>query len=481
MSEVNGVPLGGKKGKKFVVPVRGNEDQKTESTAPLMQVQSSIIPENPKSEATPNGKPKGEKKPKRHKSSAVSEVGLSETPFPPVKQLDEQAPPNPLDSNIEAKSVNEPQAPNNPINEPQPEDKISRSILSKEKPTFRAPVSKTETKDIPQDPPASKKFKILGPASSSARVEQKGKQKMDAEKQKKKVKKTKKVDIEEKENQAIDVDDEDDLPEEREQLDLASDEKEPKHQTMIDSEDEGNSREAELPIGLFLKKNRQNMISKYNLRKNIGHKDEAADEGSNSLMARLGVNRPQKMSEKEPKPLIMFSGIPAGDLPYMKQICRKLRGGFDEDKFLAFTHLIVKEENPLRTKKVLFALVRDCWIVTPEYLFKSLESSQWIDPTSHQSEGFIKRGERPDWKQLFARKKTFVSLVGYDAGFDYASMRNLCLLCGLWLVESPAEAELILSNKMQDKEQTKHKRVDKIWLFDCLSRGLLLPTDNFTF
>lgn len=479
MSEANGVPLGGKKGKKFVVPVRGNEDPKTDP-GPLMQVQSSIIGETRISEAAPNEKLKAEKKPKKHKSSVISEAVVLETEQLPIGQNavgDSAVPIQVTAETIEGTEQKTSKLPTVPM----VETNISKPESTKEKPSFRPPVSKSDVIEVRDAPPVQKKIKILGPATSSAREGQKGKQNMDAEKQKKKVKKTKRADLEDKENLADEADEEDDVAEERDELDLASDEKEPKHTTIVDSDDESNSVEPKLPIGLFLKKNRQNMISKYNLRKNIGHKDDAADEGSNSLMARLGVGRPQKVSEKEPKPLIMFSGIPTGDLPYMKQICRKLRGGFDDDKILTFTHLIVKEESPLRTKKVLFALARDCWIVTPEYLFKSLESSQWIDPSSYQSDGFIKRGERPDWKQLFARKKTFVSLVGYEAGIDYSGMRNLCLLCGLQLVDSPDEAELVLSNKQQDKEQTKHKRVDTIWLFDCLSKGLLLPTDKFLF
>ena len=481
MSEVNGVPLGGKKGKKFVVPVRGNEDQKTDP-APLLQVQSSIIGETRNSEGAPNEKPKAEKKPKKHKSSVISEVIVVETEQQNVRQHEEQESAVPIQTIQETKEGTDHKTSKGSFTGPITETNISKPDSTKERPTFRAPVSKSDVNEDPAPQPVvNKKIKILGSASSSAREGQKGKQKMDAEKQKKKLKKIKKADIEDKENFVDEVEEEDELPQDRDELDLASDEKEPKPTTVTDSDDDSNTKEAKLPIGLFLKKNRQNMISKYNLRRNIGQKDEAADEGSNSLMARLRVGRPQKTSEKETKPLIMFSGIPAGDLPYMKQICRKLRGGFEEDKILSFTHLIVKEENPLRTKKVLFALARDCWIVTPEFLFKSLESSHWIDPRNYQSDGYIKKGERPDWKQLFARKKTFVSLVGYEAGIDYSGMRNLCLLCGLQLVDSPDEAELVLSNKQQDKEQTNHKRVDTIWLFDCLSKGLLLPTDKFLF
>ncbi len=478
MTEVNGVPVGGKKGRKFVVPVRGTEDQKTDTT-PLMQVQSTIIGETSRTEGTSNDKLKAEKKPRKNKSSGITEVIVPDPVQNPPKQLDEQVPVAPIQPIVDAKEGTQKETSKNPTSVLNAEDNISRPTSVREKPSFREPVSKLEVNEAQRNPPAEKKIKIIGSATSSAREQQKGKQKMDAEKQKKKVKKTKKSDIEEKENHVDEIDEED--PEDEVEMELVSDEKEPKHTTIIDSDDESNSKEAKLPIGLFLKKNRQNMISRYNLRKNIGHKDEAADEGSNSLLARLGVGRPQKTSEKEPKPLIMFSGIPTGDLPYMKQICRKLRAGFEEDKILAFTHLIVKEENPLRTKKVIFALARDCWIVTPEYLFKSLESNQWIDPSSHQSDGFIKKGDRPDWKQFFGRKKTYVSLVGYEAGIDYSGMRNLCLLCGFSLVESPDEAELVLSNKQQDKDQAKHSRVDTIWLFDCLSKGLLLPTDKYTF
>ena len=497
MSDLGGVPVGGKKIKKFVVPMRPGEEDKPEPPTvgkqggKLEKISSSNISHKQSSIGNME-----DKKPRKARTVVVKqqeenkEVGEKENKVADIVVIDSSTTKE-KEVNKDTDNIKEKEVKNRQIIESKPIPIIEDFVHENKKAEAPRPHSENNktgmNANVKRDgEPGKNKLKIVE-SSTSTRKPNKGitdAKKMDEEK-KKQVKKTKRSEVEEMEIEENKTDEEEE--DDQEEMVLHSDdEKDRIEQPISDSEDEEGPKrkENDLPIGLYLRKNRMNIISKYNFRRNLGQKDEILMEGSTNHKSSLidpNHNRRRTHKDKEPIPLFHFSGIEIQDLPYMKRIIRKLKGEFDDDKLYQFSHLIVKKKNPSKTKKILYAIVRDCWILTPEYLFESLCQGKWMDPEQYQSDSFMSKGKRPDWRQLFNKKKVYVSIVAYEAGFDYTSLRNLCVLVGMMVMETTDQNEILLSNKLKDNEAPRGIRVDYVWLLDCLVKGELVPIDSYKF
>ena len=241
------------------------------------------------------------------------------------------------------------------------------------------------------------------------------------------------------------------------EVDLQSD-SEGKAQSIGDSSQENSERK--LPIGVYMRKNRnENLVHGYNLRTKIGAKSESKEveaDDKQILRAKHSVRNSMKV-------FVSFSGFSGDDKLFLKQICRNLKNNqVVEDNLLDFTHLVVADK--IRTKKVIFAIVRHCWILSREYLYKCLESGGWVAEEDHEFVGFPKKADRPNYRTFFVDTKYYIQALPYSGDFDYSSLKQLLSICRCNITSSEGEAERIVSNKLEDSDR-KGNKIDYLWFF----------------
>lgn len=257
------------------------------------------------------------------------------------------------------------------------------------------------------------------------------------------------------------------------EVDLQSD-SEGKAQSLGDSSQE--SPERKLPIGVYMRKNRnENLVHGYNLRTKIGAKSESKEveaDDKQILRAKHSVRNSMKV-------FVSFSGFSGEDKLFLKQICRNLKNNqVVEDSLLDFTHLVVADK--IRTKKVIFAIVRHCWILSREYLYKCLESGGWVAEEDHELVGFPKKADRPNYRTFFVDTKYYIQALPYSGDFDYSSLKQLLSICRCNITSSEGEAERIVSNKLEDSDR-KGNKIDYLWFFECITQGSVVDAQHYIF
>jgi hypothetical protein len=292
-----------------------------------------------------------------------------------------------------------------------------------------------------------------------------------------------KLDEEEAASEASDEEEDGDYQEE-------SDEPEEVSQLSPDKEDsvdgEKSKKQYKLPIGLYNRRTRESLLAKYNITETVeesspskekvtgGHTDEESSRNSN-------------LRKKAP-PVIALSGFSPDSKAIQQKLAKTLKLQIQETEMLKFDILVVDSEKPARTKKVLFALVRQVPIVGPSYLFECVDSKKLINPAPHQVPGFAKLGSRPKYDQIFEKLTINVDIVQFEAGFDYPSIYGLLKMCKASLVQDAKQADLIVSNKNAANHTRKSgaseqeaRKVHQTWVFDCIETGILQDNTKYLF
>lgn len=281
--------------------------------------------------------------------------------------------------------------------------------------------------------------------------------------------------VEEVDSDEEDVDEEDDEIEEVESPNKDSD----GNQTV--------SKKYKAPIGLFSKRTRESLIAKYHFldAPDNGSKVEDEDVGNDG---QENSNSRKSLQKKKPLPVLCLSGFNTESKSIQIRLAKSLKLQIQETEMLKFDLLVVDGEKPVRTKKVLFALVRHVPIVNSGYLFLCSGAGKLLDPLAHQTSAFPKIGSRPKYDKLFEKISINVDIVQFEAGFDYPSIYGLLKLCKASLVQDPKQADMIVSNKSVPKPRVSEspgaqetRKVHQTWVFDCIEEGQLLDNSKYLF
>lgn len=240
------------------------------------------------------------------------------------------------------------------------------------------------------------------------------------------------------------------------------------------------------PIGLFSKRTRESLIAKYNI-------SEVVHSGSKENSKTGAIESEQEggkasLKTKKPASVLALSGFNSENKSIQVRLAKNLKLHIEESEMLKFDILIVDGDKPARTKKVLFALVRNVPILSSGFLFVCSESGKVTDPLPHQVSAFAKIGSRPKYDQIFGKLTIYVDIVHFDAGFDYSSIYGLLKMCKANLIQDQKQADVVVSNKSIPRPRASgnptHEEVRKVhqtWVFDCIEKGELQDNTKYLF
>lgn len=300
--------------------------------------------------------------------------------------------------------------------------------------------------------------------------------------------------IKAEEEAASDEDDDDD-----EEEDDGDDE--PEEEAVDESQDEGMDENGtrksgrgspsskavyRAPIGLFSKRTRESLIAKYNISEVVN--SESKDNSKTGAIESEQDGGKASAKAKKPSSILALSGFNLENKSIQVRLAKSLKLQIEETEMLKFDILIVDGDKPVRTKKVLFALVRNVPIVGTGYLFICSEYGKVTDPLPHQVPAFAKIGSRPKYDQLFGKLTIYVDIVHFDAGFDYSSIYGLLKMCKANLIQDQKQADVVVSNKSIPRPRASgnpsHEEVRKVhqtWVFDCIEKGELQDNTKYLF
>lgn len=189
-----------------------------------------------------------------------------------------------------------------------------------------------------------------------------------------------------------------------------------------------------------------------------------------------------------------LSGFDSEEYGIVKDIILGLnKGKVEKSHYKPFTHLIQKGDK--RTLKTIAAISRLSWILTPKYIYDSVEQNEWLEEIEFESSYYPTKEERTRTLfDLFKEHYFWVLDMEFSNKIPYTMLRGLLLNSGGAIIDRldsiPGSINLI---KILDLEQSEipeethtQKTVDNYlininyrWVLDCLEKGDVLKMDDY--
>ncbi|XP_038047413.1 microcephalin-like isoform X3 [Patiria miniata] len=186
---------------------------------------------------------------------------------------------------------------------------------------------------------------------------------------------------------------------------------------------------------------------------------------------------------KSVKPSIVMTSVHAGDQDLVTSVIKKLKRFTMEDNVShTTTHIVCGESR--RTLNLLRGIARGCWLLSVEWVLKSLEAEKWLPEEPYEiQDAFpaakIARQERCKSGSSFKRD-LFSSLgpiyVSETSSPPKAHLVELIELCSGITCGYASQASLCIGG---GRNQTGTPAVLEKWLLDCISQHQTLPLDNY--
>ncbi|XP_033123690.1 microcephalin-like [Anneissia japonica] len=192
----------------------------------------------------------------------------------------------------------------------------------------------------------------------------------------------------------------------------------------------------------------------------------------------------RKSSNEKPKRTLCMTSLSQSDQGIVISIISKL-GQFEIADTVcdSTTHVILGRHR--RTLNVLSAIARGCWLLSTEWIFKSLEEGAWLPEEPFEqheifpaaqlsrlehcaSEGTYKRDLFSSFSPVF---------IGDDTIAPTDRIQELFEWCGGSVCSSARVARLGIG---KTQTRTNLKTVDEKWVFDCISELRMCPLTDYT-
>jgi hypothetical protein len=167
------------------------------------------------------------------------------------------------------------------------------------------------------------------------------------------------------------------------------------------------------------------------------------------------------------------------------------------------THLIVDNEKPVRTLKVIFAIARGAHVLDVSWVYRSLEAHRWLAEERFESQRFpgakLARLARQHCdRPLLSKLRIY---IGARVQPSALMLQELAFICGASLCRTYAEAEIALAESAadlldsdaaaKDAQQSGNAMDDgsraavpaplvkPSWLFDSVAAHSVLPIAGY--
>uniref|UniRef100_A0A1Y1L3Q4 BRCT domain-containing protein n=1 Tax=Photinus pyralis TaxID=7054 RepID=A0A1Y1L3Q4_PHOPY len=203
------------------------------------------------------------------------------------------------------------------------------------------------------------------------------------------------------------------------------------------------------------------------------------------FLAHSSTKTQRSQKAKAGKPSIVCTRLHRSDVQMFMQIVRKLGVFLVEDEVSKkTTHLVVGECK--RTVNLLRALCRGCWILTHEWLLRSLEAGKWLPEEDYELTDFssaVQQCRRE--RQVFG--KLYCMDIFTDCGAMYVSrnstprrsdLEELIRLCNGTVAKEIYHAKIIVGDWVRSDEITC---VNEKWILDSITFNKKKSFKNYLF
>ncbi|KAL8590491.1 hypothetical protein ACOMHN_011704 [Nucella lapillus] len=146
------------------------------------------------------------------------------------------------------------------------------------------------------------------------------------------------------------------------------------------------------------------------------------------------------------------------------------------------THVVCGEAR--RTLNVLHALARGCWLVSNDWVVRSVEDGHWIKEEEYEMAEDIpmskearvaREAEEPGAYQCGLFQSMGSIFVSNACTPPRTQLVKLLQLCGAKVTDSIQRADFYVGDKVHDEKNS----IKPIWVLDCISQQELLPMDDY--
>ncbi|XP_011882167.1 PREDICTED: uncharacterized protein LOC105569919 isoform X2 [Vollenhovia emeryi] len=159
------------------------------------------------------------------------------------------------------------------------------------------------------------------------------------------------------------------------------------------------------------------------LQRHRQNRDNHLTENEDSLddFAKCRTISTQRHTHKSQRIVIVTTGLSHGDKSLVKSIVKSLGAAETELNVSRRTTHVVS--TGVRTVNLLRGIIRGCWLVTLEWVLKSLENNAWLDPETFEMKHFSKavQENRQD-RQLFG--PSYIPELFTTCGLIYVERRT---------------------------------------------------------
>ncbi|KAJ8679975.1 hypothetical protein QAD02_015762 [Eretmocerus hayati] len=200
--------------------------------------------------------------------------------------------------------------------------------------------------------------------------------------------------------------------------------------------------------------------------------------GTSSAEFDLSKNRrkkKKKVPKKNNKIVIVITGLPKQDKDLVKSVIKALGSATLEFSVTPRTTHVVS--SGIRTINLLKAIIRGCWLLSMEWVLRSLEENKWLDPNPYEMIHFSKavQENRRD-RQLFG--KAYVPELFVTCGLIYVEngttppppvLKDLIKIAGGRITEDFDLAQVVIGSE----------GLKENWVLDCITTGEMQSFDLY--
>ncbi|XP_018407591.1 PREDICTED: uncharacterized protein LOC108783513 [Cyphomyrmex costatus] len=223
---------------------------------------------------------------------------------------------------------------------------------------------------------------------------------------------------------------------------------------------------------IFIKKFADEKV--FNILQNRQNKDNNSIENRDSLddFVECRTTSTQWNKYKSQKIIIVTTGLSKEDKSLVKSIVKSLGAAqLELNVSRRTTHVV---STGVRTVNLLRGIIRGCWLVTLEWILKSLENNGWLNPETYEMKHFSKavQENRKD-RQLFG--PSYIPELFGACGFIYVEnkttlpcdkLKELIKTAGGHITENTKLAKIIIGTN----------GLKETWVIDSITTGELQST-----
>lgn len=212
-----------------------------------------------------------------------------------------------------------------------------------------------------------------------------------------------------------------------------------------------------------------------NLYKPSDQKTEIIENENSMNEFQIKKRSSQRSFHKSPKIIMVITGFSKGDKHLIKNIVKSLgMASIEQNVTRRTTHVV---STGVRTVNLLHGIIRGCWLVNLEWVLKSLENNEWLNPEDYEMMHYSKavKENRKD-RELFGM--AYVPDLFATSGFLHVEngttpsaqvLKELIKAAGGRITEYPQAAKIIIGAN----------GVKESWILDSITTGVLQSTAQY--